>query len=209
MEEAAVKSWIAAWTIGVALAVPANASAQDPQSVLTVRVRVDDYANVSGKDLAKAEAQATAAYRAAGFEVVWSPSESRPDAGPAATAARSIEIRVVILPRDMAEKKCREEALGAGVMGVAISTATEARNRLAYIFYDRIERVTISNHIPIERGLGHALAHEIGHLLIGLDSHSDHGLMRPEWNPQERQVQTLTSRQVQTIRSRFKATVSN
>jgi hypothetical protein len=203
-----VKTWIAAWTIGTALAVTANASAQDAQDVLTVRVRVNDYANVSRKDLAKAEAQVTAAYRAAGFEVVWSPSESRPDAGSAATSSRSMEVRVVILPRDMAEKKCRAEALSDGVMGTAMTGTPDIRDRLAYIFYNRIERVGMSNQIPIERALGHVMAHEIGHLLIGVNGHSDHGLMRPEWNPQERQLQTFTSSQVQTIRSRFRATVS-
>jgi hypothetical protein len=169
---------------------------------------VDDYAKVSRTDLAKAEAEATAAYRAGGFEVVWSPTKSRPDRGSAATTPRSIEVRVVILPRDMAEKKCRAEALSAGVMGTAITGAAEIRDRLAYIFYDRIERVGTSNHIPIERALGYVMAHEIGHLLICVNSHSDQGLMRPEWNPPERQVQTLTSSQVQTIRSRFKAAVN-
>ena len=204
-----MQTWIAAWTIGAGLAVTANASAQDPQSVLTVRVQVDDYANVSPKDLARAEAQATAAYRAAGLEVVWSPGESGPGAGSAATPSRSIEVRVVILSRDMAEKKCRADALSDGVMGTARTAAPELRHRLAYIFYNRIERVGISNQIPIERVLGHVMAHEIGHLLIGVNSHSDHGLMRPEWNPQESQVQTLTSSQVQTIRSRFEATISH
>jgi hypothetical protein len=87
-------------------------------------------------------------------------------------------------------------------MGIAIDSATHG-GRIAYIFAGRIKHAAISNRIPIERGLGHAMAHEIGHLLIGVNSHSDQGLMRPEWNPYERQMQTFTSSQVQTIRSRF------
>lgn len=31
--------------------------------------------------------------------------------------------------------------------------------------------------------LGHAVAHEIGHLLLGADSHSPSGIMRPVWRP--------------------------
>ena len=31
--------------------------------------------------------------------------------------------------------------------------------------------------------LGHAVAHEIGHLLLGANSHSSSGIMRPAWRP--------------------------
>ena len=31
--------------------------------------------------------------------------------------------------------------------------------------------------------LGHAVAHEIGHLLLGANSHSSSGIMRPVWRP--------------------------
>jgi hypothetical protein len=30
--------------------------------------------------------------------------------------------------------------------------------------------------------LGHAMAHELGHLLLGTNSHSSDGLMRAQWN---------------------------
>jgi hypothetical protein len=203
-----VKIWMAAWTIGVALMGPANASAQDSRNVLTVRVRVDDNAHVSRTDLANAQAQATAAYRTAGFALVWS-AGSRPDAGWESTALPSVDVRVVIVPRDMAEKKCREEGLGLEVMGVAISAVTDARGRIAYVFYDRVERAAIAHRIPIARGLGHVMAHEIGHLLIGVNGHSDHGLMSQEWNPREQQVQTFTSSQLQIIRNRSTTTAAN
>jgi hypothetical protein len=202
-----VKIWMAVWTIGVALMGPANASAQDSENVLTVRVRVDDNAHVSRTDLAKAQAQTTTAYRTAGFGVVW--SAASPDAGWESTAFPSVEVRVVMVPRDMAEKKCREEGLGVDVMGVAISGVTDARGRIAYVFYDRVERAAIAHRVPIARGLGHVMAHEIGHLLIGVNSHSGHGLMSQEWNPREQQVQTFTSSQVQIIRNRFITTPAN
>ena len=198
-------TWMAAWTIGAALAAGSQASAEE---ALTVAVQMVNYAKMPPEDLAHAQAQATAAYRAAGFDVVWSSVSQRPDAGSEGTASRSIDVRVVILSRDMAEKKCRSEGLDDGVMGVAISAATEARSRIAYIFYDRIVRVALSQDTPVDRGLGHVLAHEIGHLLIGVNSHSGDGLMRADWIPSERHVQTFTSGQVRTIRRRFRAGVN-
>ena len=198
-----MKTWMTAWTVGAMLAGGSAASAQDVQAVgtaLTVRVQVTDYANLSRKELA------TAAYRMAGLDMIWSSAPVESEASDN-TVPPSINVRVVIVPRNMTEKKCRAEGLSDSVMGVAISGATEARGRIAYIFYDRIERIAVSQHMPVARGLGHVMAHEVGHLLIGVNSHSDQGLMRPNWNPGESRVQTFTASQVQQIRSRFTASV--
>jgi hypothetical protein len=75
--------------------------------------------------------------------------------------------------------------------------------------HDRIAEVALSQHTPIVSGLGHIIAHEVGHLLIGANSHADEGLMRPNWNPREHWLQTFTASQVQTIRRRFTATSVN
>ena len=201
---------MAAWAVGAVVASASGAAAQDAletRNTLTVSAHVTDYANLSPKQLATAETQATAAFRAAGLDLVWSLAPFAPPASPAPDS-RSTHVRVVIVPREMAEKKCRAEGLAAGVMGVAISGATEARGRIAYIFYDRIERVALSLRTPVQRGLGHVLAHEIGHLLIGANSHADQGLMRPNWDPRESRPQTFTASQVQTITHRFTATAN-
>jgi hypothetical protein len=188
---------MAALAVGMALTGGSVASAQNSEDGLTVTLHVSNYADMSPKELAAAEAYATAIYRAAGIQTVWI------DTAWTAGETRLPRLRVVILSPEMTAKKCKAAQFGASVMGTAIDGATDGSGRIAYIFAGRVEHVAISNHIPIERGLGHAMAHEIGHLLIGVN-----GLMPPEWNPDERQVQTLTSSQVQTIRSRFQATVS-
>ena len=127
-----------------------------------------------------------------------------PHAGPL-----SIDVRLVILPRDMAETKCRADNLGDSVMGRAISGAGKANGRIAYVFYDRIAQVALSQLTPTVRGLGYVMAHEMGHLLIGENSHADAGLMQPNWNPRDSRLQTFTASQVQTIRHRFTTTSAN
>ena len=57
-----------------------------------------------------------------------------------------------------------------------------------------------------DRGLGHVMAHEVGHLLLGGHSHAATGLMTPDWNPLETRLQTLTPEQAQVIRVRAMAT---
>jgi hypothetical protein len=186
----------------------AAVSAQDAPETripLTVTVHVNDYAHLSPDELANAQAQATAAYRAAGLDIGWSSAQLTLETG-LDTGSPSIDVRLVILPRDMAEKKCRAERVGDSALGVAISGAREARGRIAYVFNDRIARVALSHETPVVRGLGHVMAHEIGHLLIGANSHSEEGLMRPNWSPWESRLQTFTTSQVQTIRRRFTAT---
>jgi hypothetical protein len=207
-----MRTSMAAWTVGAMVAGSAAVSAQEapepPTAALTVTVHVTDYANLSLRDLATAQAHATRAYRAAGLDIVWS---SAPwVAGPAPDAgAPSIDVRLVIVPRDMADKKCRAGRLGKGVMGTAIRGAGEANGRIAYVFYDRIARVALSQLTPIEHGLGHVMAHEVGHLLIGENSHADVGLMQANWNPRDSRLQTFTASQVQTIRHRFTTTSAN
>ena len=201
-----MKTWMAAWTVGTALAGGSVASAQDVQAAgtaLTIRVQVTDRAKLSPRELATAEAQVAAAYRMSGIEMVWSSTPWGPVDDN--TASEPVDVHVVIIPRDMVQKKCRAQGLSDSVMGVAISSATEARGRIAYIFYDRIERIAVSQKTPTARGLGHIMAHEVGHLLIGSNSHSDQGLMKPNWNPWESRAQTFTESEVQQIRRRFPA----
>jgi len=55
--------------------------------------------------------------------------------------------------------------------------------------------------------LGHAAAHEIGHLLLGSNSHSPFGLMRARWSGQDLQNATvgnflLTPEQTEAVRAR-------
>ena len=201
-----MKAWMAAWTVATALTGSSVASAQDGQaagSAQMIRIQVTDRAKLSPRELATAEAQAAAAYRMSGLEIVWSSRAWEPvDDNP---ASEPVDVHVVIIPRDAVQKKCRAQGLSDSVMGVAISSATEARGRIAYIFYDRIERIAVSHQTPIARGLGHIMAHEVGHLLIGSDSHSEQGLMKPNWNPWESRAQTFTEREAQQIRRRFSA----
>jgi hypothetical protein len=59
--------------------------------------------------------------------------------------------------------------------------------RRAYVFYDRVTAVAkafTTNRRMETAGiiLGHAVAHELGHLLIPGEAHSLNGIMRDQWN---------------------------
>jgi hypothetical protein len=58
---------------------------------------------------------------------------------------------------------------------------------LATIYEDRVESLAIEAHVDSGRLLGRAIAHEIGHLLLGTPSHAPMGLMRACWRTGELQ----------------------
>jgi hypothetical protein len=112
----------------------------------------------------------------------------------------------VILSPQMTAKRCKESQLGESVMGIAVDGATDGTGRIAYIFADRIGQTALKYLATFDRGLGHAMAHEVGHLLLGAHSHAPAGLMTADWYLLETHLQTLTPEQAQVIRVRAAAT---
>jgi hypothetical protein len=71
------------------------------------------------------------------------------------------------------------------------------------VFYDRVRTVTPS--CPLHVLLGHVLAHEIGHILQGIDQHSASGVMKGYWDLSDyrrmaRQPLPFTDLDIQLIR---------
>jgi hypothetical protein len=195
-----MRKLMAAVAVGMAVTGGSVASAQNPDDALTVTLHVAVYAPVSPRELTAAEAYATAIYGAAGIQTVWTDAPWVPG------ETGSPHLRVVILSREMTAKKCKESRLGGSVMGVAVDGVTDGGGRIAYIFADRIGQTALQYLAKFDHGLGHAMAHEVGHLLLGDHSHAPAGLMTADWCPLEKHLQTLTPEQTQVIRLRASAT---
>jgi hypothetical protein len=56
---------------------------------------------------------------------------------------------------------------------------------LATIYLDRVRVLARAGGVTEARLLGHAIAHEIGHLLLASKTHGARGLMRPVWSSEE------------------------
>jgi hypothetical protein len=65
-----------------------------------------------------------------------------------------------------------------GALGIALPFAKAGPH--AFVYYDTIERLSVPSSVT--RILGHALAHEIGHVLLETTKHSEHGLMKARWS---------------------------
>jgi hypothetical protein len=70
----------------------------------------------------------------------------------------------------------------AGALGYAFVDPVMKRGSLATIYADRIARLSKSLHVDRGTLLGRAVAHEVGHLLLGSQDHAASGLMRGLWS---------------------------
>ena len=86
-------------------------------------------------------------------------------------------LQLRILPRWMAE--------GAPVEGNVFGHALLARegefSNVASVFFHRVEQLAAETETAEDVILGHMLAHEAGHLLLGVGSHSKRGIMHIPW----------------------------
>jgi hypothetical protein len=140
---------------------------------LPLVVRTYDAAGVPPRALDQARASATVVLAAAGIRPIWRPCHataciSRPK-------PHEIEIRIVKATR-LSER---------GSLGFATVDVVQHAGTLATIYFDRID--ALAAEIGADRGelLGRAVAHEIGHLILGTTAHSPIGLMRATWTADE------------------------
>lgn len=55
-------------------------------------------------------------------------------------------------------------------------------NVMATVYTPALIERAMASHVPVSTIVGRVAAHEIAHLLLGSNSHSTTGLMRPDWN---------------------------
>lgn len=148
---------------------------------LEVSISVYDYAHVPSQTLAQAEHEARRVFQQAGVETVWitcfpKPEKIEPNR---CSPVDATHLMLKILPSAIsAQARDRSDVLGTALVD------ENGVGYYAYVFYGSVRRVAE------ERRLGHALlgdvlSHEIGHLLLGSNSHSVSGIMSANWHGTE------------------------
>lgn len=173
---------------GLVTAAPASvASARTPakdevEPSPRITVRVYNYAGALRGTLLQAEEESSRIFHEAGVEVAWfdcpttHAEEEKYPACALPLGAMAVDLKV--LPAFMAERlrPGREE------MGRALTSARAGIASTAWVFYERVEQAAASQVASQSQILGHAMTHEIGHLLLGSEQHSHGGIMRANWD---------------------------
>jgi hypothetical protein len=143
---------------------------QNPQ----LAVVVHNDARVPAQVIQEAEGITERIYGEAGIVLVW-----RDHTG---LAPDSNELSVRIVPCSL---NLPGEDFGIAFVG------TDGRGVQADVFYSGIERLADNSAVKPAQLLGHVMAHELGHLLLGMNSHSSLGIMQAHWaGRQLRQMST-------------------
>ena len=171
----------------VALLIPVNASLwggatpdglTEEKAQVTVSVYND--AAVPEEVLSRAEQAASRIFQGAGIGVTWLNCRL-----PAASEEASRACRQVAFPKHLHLRIVRK---AAGLKGEAMGVSFQGEDGLgcfADLFYEPMEKLASSDGTNVASLLGHVAAHEIGHLLLGTNSHAVAGIMQARWRSDE------------------------
>jgi len=163
---------------GLAVATPPAAA--QPRLDPTITLFVRDDVGLPSMILRYAEDEVRRIFRAVGLGVAWHRAGA-----PRVPQGAAAKFWLIIQGDELAELR----ALPKPVLGAAPGTP-QRRGRLAYVFYHRIEQVSNAFNVDSALILAHAIAHEIGHLLLPTSGHTSTGLMRASWDRHDLQDAT-------------------
>lgn len=165
--------------VGVLLSAficPAGEASVSEKFGFTITIHVYNYAAVPDKTLARAKEEAGRIFRNAGLTALWVDHALR--AGDLRHPHHSTDFwddNHLVL-RLLTQS---QEGSSKNAMGEALSL------EIANVFMNRVTEQAAVGELSVSRMLGHAIAHEIGHLLLGDNSHSTGGIMLAPWSKRE------------------------
>ena len=149
-----------------------------------------------------AEQEASRIFTAAGLQITWVDCAARRESVASANCLASqgpthLNLRILAYG-----KKMKGDSFGVAFL------AADGTGAYIDVFYDAIEKLHHESGTTPGRLLGHVMAHEIGHLLLGSHAHSNSGIMCPFWS--QRELRSLemgtmwfTRDQARTMKSRL------
>jgi hypothetical protein len=158
-----------------------SAGAGYPAIVIdSLLVRVYDGVGVDDAVRKRAFAQAGDIMARAEIEVAWMPCPRgiRRATCDQPTTAGEIVVRLV-------RASAQADLERPGALGYSLVDSSTRQGTLATVFTDRIDRLAVHGKADAGALLGRAIAHELGHLILGTNEHSHTGLMRELWTADE------------------------
>jgi len=141
-----------------------------------VAVSVFNDSGISPEILRQAEEVSSHVFGEAGIHVDWVncfPADEAPSGKVACRQALPQYLHLHIVRRSL---NLRDSILGVSYL------ASDGTGSQADIFFEGIEKLGHETFVDAAIILGHVAAHEVGHLLLGTNSHSPAGIMRAHWN---------------------------
>jgi hypothetical protein len=176
------KTKILTLLFGIIILAPVALAAEGDEA-RTVSVRIHDYAHIQDAELARAQEVVSGMYGAIGVRTDWlEPLQQIGGVfdGSGARDCKPSDLMIIILTSAMANRG----VIPGSIIGFA-AAEPGVGGRIAYVIYDRVRDIARGTGVDDMRMMGIVMAHEIGHLLLTHQAHSDDGLMRGRWQESE------------------------
>lgn len=164
------------------LLAPAIDAAEAPE----ITVHLFDQAGVPERVLTQAVAVTNRIYAQGGIKLKWV-AEPIPVAKPGEGVsfgqnASPVEVSLRLLPKRLSEGAVRSRSM----LGLAIDRGAHGYRSLANVFYNRVESTAPGLYdVSVPELLGHVMAHELGHLLLGPNAHARGTIMACPWDSED------------------------
>lgn len=161
---------------GSALAEKHNSANGEKQ----ITIFVYDFAQAEAKVLRKAEQAAADIFAKAGTSTIWVECPASD------SAPRNSDCTNIVGPLKLILHVVRSSGAGSlrpnsDVFGISALGDHGEFGCDAWVFFDLIKDAALQERLSLPQILGSLIAHELGHLLLGPNSHSRDGLMRGRW----------------------------
>ena len=194
--------WAVSFSTSTFAPIRASPTPDQPPRLL---VSVFNDARVDSATLAEGEARASAVFSEAGIEVDWlvcgpvDPADFSPSHSACSALAWPSHLSVRIRPQAV--------SVSADTFGQAF-VDTSGQGVYSSIYFQNLSLSAHHPQLSNAEMLGYVLAHELGHLLLGTNSHSHTGIMQARWDSSTlyaaaRSSLFFTPSQSSTLRSRL------
>ena len=167
------------WILALIASSPTDPQAHDWERRIVVRLYATG--NVSAASPQALSAAATI-LEGAGVLVTWMSCESERHSEPACDSLVTSPDLLLRMIRSTDDSNRHWLALGFSLIDRQQHTGV-----LATVYVDQVASLARESGVDGSLLLGRAIAHEIGHLLIGTNQHSIKGVMRARWTRQDLQ----------------------
>jgi len=161
------------WVVILFVSVALVAQDQPP----SLKIYVYNHAGVSEQTLNQAEDRARKIFRQSGVETTWYNCSAHGMGG--ANCSGSLDRGTIVVQIVHDTEKLKTEVFGTAFIG------RSGYGSYADVFFDRAQQLCQDAKVGLPDILGHIISHEMGHLLLGTDSHSRLGIMRATWDNTE------------------------
>jgi hypothetical protein len=151
----------------------------EPVAGVHVAIRTYQTGLVSPTEQLSALSVAAEILKTAGLDLTWRicdiPRHEGSDACAEPLGSHELAIRLLRQPPP-------SDHVGRVQLGTSLIDTQTGSGSFATIYVDRIANLARSSRTRTDLLLGRAMAHEIGHLLLGTTEHASTGLMRAVWS---------------------------